>query len=87
MPQNIYRSTNRYWRPELPMILTGYQVLRKVTDTRGYLIPCRETLRKIGYIHFPIIIPLRLTHQTKMHAYPKAVRMKTSRQETASEKD
>ena len=59
----------------------------QVMDTRGYLTLGRETVRKIGYIHFPNITPPKLTQQPKTHAHLKAIKMKTLRQETASEKN
>ena len=73
------------------VLLTGCQLAKKavfqITNTRGYLILHRETVRKIGYIHFPKIMPLKLTLQPKMHAHLKATKVKTSRQEAASVKD
>ena len=58
-----------------------------LTDTRGYLILRRETARKIVYIQFLKITPWKLTQQPKMLVHLKAIKMKTSRQEAASEKD
>ena len=73
----------------IAVLLTGCQVLRKamfqVMDIRGFLILGAKMTRNIGYIHFQKITPLRLTQHPKMHAHLKAVRMKTSRQEVASE--
>ena len=71
------------------VLLTGCHVLRKaifqVVDTRGYLILGRETVRKIGYMHFLMFTHLRLTQQPKVHTHLKAVRMKTLRHEVATD--
>ena len=73
------------------VLLTGYQVLLKpmfqVKDTKWYLINGRETVGKLGYIHFPKITPAKLIQQPKIHAHLKALRTKTSRQKVANEKD
>ena len=71
------------------VLLTGSQAPRKalfqVTDTRGYLILGRETVWKIGYIHFLEITLPKLTQHPKMHMHLKVMKMKKSRQEAASE--
>ena len=70
------------------VFLTQFQAPMKamfqVTDTRGYLIIGRGTVRKLGYIHFLKNIPPRLIQQPKMHTHLKAIR---TRQEVANEKD
>ena len=72
------------------VFITGYQAPRKavfqVTDTIGYLILGKETVRKIGYIPFLKITQAKLTQQSKTPAHLKAIKAKMSRQEAASEK-
>ena len=70
------------------VLLTLCQASRKaVFPSHGHLILGRETVRKIGYIRFLKITPLKLTQQSNMHTHLKAIKTKMSRQEAASEKD
>ena len=51
----------------------------QVTDTRGYLIPGRETAQQVGYISFPEVTPPSLTSTPQVHTSVNALQPDSSK--------